>query len=129
MNNILLQQSFSDDLPHVVCDAEQVQQALLALEINAVEAMSNEGTLTVAVRRLSEQEVTVSLSDTGIGIRSEDLPHIFEPFFTTKKEGKGTGLGLAVVYGIVERHNGKIEVSSEPNKGTTFTITLPIQRE
>jgi len=128
MNNISLQQSFEENLPHVVCDAEQVQQALLALEINAVEAMQSEGVLTISIQRSTEKEIALKLSDTGVGIRNEDLPHIFEPFFTTKKEGKGTGLGLAVVYGIVERHNGKIDVVSEPNKGTTFTITLPIQK-
>lgn len=128
MNNISLRQTFGDDIPLVVCDAEQIQQALLALEINAVEAMQNEGMLEISVRKISEQELQILISDSGSGIRDEDLPHIFEPFYTTKKEGKGTGLGLAVVYGIIERHNGRIEAVSEINKGTTFTITLPIQR-
>jgi len=128
MNNISLHQSFDDHLPLVVCDGEQIQQALLAMEINAVESMQTEGRLEIAVKRSSEYEVKIILKDSGIGIREEDIPHIFEPFFTTKKEGKGTGLGLAVVYGIVERHNGKIEVASVLNQGTTFTITLPIKR-
>ncbi len=129
MNNIVLQQSFDDRLSFVVCDKEQLLQALLALEINAVEAMPNDGKLFIEVKKTGENELTIALSDSGIGIRNEDLPHIFEPFFTTKKEGKGTGLGLAVVYGIIERHNGKITVASQINKGTTFTITLPITRE
>ncbi len=128
IHNVSLQQSFEENMPLVVCDSEQIQQALLALEINAVEAMQNEGILTIEMKRPNDNEVTITMSDSGTGIRPEDLPHIFEPFFTTKKEGKGTGLGLAVVYGIIERHNGKIEVTSEPDKGTTFTITLPIQR-
>lgn len=128
MNNIILKVTYDDVLPLVMCDSEQIQQALLALQINAVEAMQNEGRMEIAVRRSSNDTVTITVSDTGIGIRSEDIEHIFEPFFTTKKEGKGTGLGLAVVYGIIERHNGTITVASEPIKGTTFTITLPIQR-
>jgi two-component system NtrC family sensor kinase len=129
MHNVVLQQSFDDQLSFVVCDSEQILQALLALEINAVEAMPHEGKLSIEVKKTDENELTIALSDSGIGIRDEDLPHIFEPFFTTKKEGKGTGLGLAVVYGIVERHNGTITVASHVNRGTTFTITLPIKRE
>ncbi len=129
IHNIILQQSMDDRLSFVVCDSEQILQALLALEINAVEAMPHEGKLSIEAKKTGENELTIALSDTGIGIRDEDLPHIFEPFFTTKKEGKGTGLGLAVVYGIIERHNGKITVVSQVNNGTTFTITLPIHRE
>jgi two-component system NtrC family sensor kinase len=128
MHNISRVMQLDPDVPEVDCDGEQIQQMLLALQINAVEAMQNEGTLTIALRRITEGVVTLTLSDTGIGIRAEDLPHIFEPFYTTKKEGKGTGLGLAVVYGIVERHHGTITVESAPNKGTTFKILLPIDR-
>jgi signal transduction histidine kinase len=69
--------------------------------------------------------VGIVIRDTGIGIPEEALPHIFEPFFTTKESGKGTGLGLAVVYGIVERHNGKITVQSKPTSGTVFTMVFP----
>ncbi len=128
MHNISRTMDLGDDVPEVVCDGEQIQQMLLALQINAVEAMQNEGTLAITLRRVSEGMIRLTLSDTGVGIRPEDLPHIFEPFYTTKKEGKGTGLGLAVVYGIVDRHHGTITVDSAPNKGTTFTITLPIDR-
>ena len=67
------------------------------------------------------------MSDTGTGIKEEDMPHVFEPFYTTKKDGKGTGLGLSVVYGIIERHNGTISVESKPGIGTSFIITLPRQ--
>lgn len=129
MNNISLHQSFDDQLSLVECDSEQILQALLALEINAVEAMPNEGKLSVELKKIEENKIAITISDSGIGIRDEDLPHVFEPFFTTKKEGKGTGLGLAVVYGIIERHNGNITVASQLNKGTIFTITLPINRE
>lgn len=128
MHNITLQRMVDVHLPLVVCDSEQIQQALLALEINAVESMINDGILTIGVRRADEEHIQITIADTGIGIRPEDMPHIFEPFYTTKKEGKGTGLGLAVVYGIVERHQGTIVAASEQYKGTTFTLTLPIRR-
>jgi two-component system NtrC family sensor kinase len=111
----------------VNCDPQQIEQALLALEINAVEAMPEGGTLTLRLERGPDGEhVRVVVSDTGCGIRQEDLPHIFEPFFTTKEGGKGTGLGLAVTYGIVQRHSGTIDVESALQSGTTFVITLPI---
>jgi len=127
IHSINLRTELAERLHTVTCDGEQIEQALLALEINAVEAMPQGGRLWLSAVNSSENEVTIKIADTGMGICNEDLPHIFEPFFTTKKEGKGTGLGLAVVYGIVERHGGKIEVSSAPNKGTTFAITLPVQ--
>lgn len=128
MNNIRLNAEFAADIPVCRCDEEQILQALLALEINAVEAMPQGGELRIEAFPTADA-VVIRIGDNGIGIHEEDLPHIFEPFFTTKKEGKGTGLGLAVVYGIIERHGGKITVESEHNKGTTFTITLPLQIE
>lgn len=110
----------------ILCDENQIQQALVALLVNAVEAMPGGGTITVsAFEQPGTDETGLRISDTGLGIRQEDLAHIFEPFFTTKKDGRGVGLGLSVVFGIVERHNGRISVSSEPGKGTTFTLFLP----
>ncbi len=129
MNNISLRYSAEEDLPQAVCDSEQILQALLALEINAVESMAHDGELSITVRKGEKNDCIITVGDTGVGIRPEDMEHIFEPFYTTKKEGKGTGLGLAVVYGIIERHHGTITVSSELNKGTTFTITLPLKRD
>ncbi len=70
--------------------------------------------------------ISLSISDNGSGISKEDMPHIFEPFFSTKHNASGIGLGLSIVHGIVENHKGKIEVESEPNQGTTITITLPL---
>jgi two-component system NtrC family sensor kinase len=103
-----------------------VQQALLALVMNAVEAMPHGGRLRVATGRDATRACgQVIINDDGPGIPEEVLPHIFEPFFTTKEEGKGVGLGLAIAFGIVQQHGGNIEVSSTPQKGTTFTVILP----
>jgi two-component system NtrC family sensor kinase len=114
-------------LPVIMCDPSQVEQALLALCINAVEAMPNGGTVTVRTYPMPDGGIATAVEDTGLGISDEVRAHIFEPFFTTKEEGegKGLGLGLAVVYGIVQRHNGTIDVASAPGQGTRFTLTLP----
>ncbi len=109
----------------ILCDGNQIQQALLALFVNAVESMSGGGTIQLVVDRDQAGNTVVRVSDTGTGITPEELPHIFEPFYTTKKEGRGIGLGLSVVYGIVERHGGAVKVQSEPGKGSTFTLTFP----
>jgi two-component system NtrC family sensor kinase len=109
----------------ILCDGNQIQQALLALFVNAVEAMNGGGTLRLVVDRDAAGSTIISVADTGTGIAAEELPHIFEPFYTTKKEGSGVGLGLSVVYGIVERHGGTVSVQSEPGKGTVFTLTFP----
>ncbi|HEY4613698.1 MAG TPA: HAMP domain-containing sensor histidine kinase [Bacteroidota bacterium] len=143
MHNIKLETSLPSTPPMVQCDANQLEQAFLAIEINAVEAMPGGGTLRVEVleeqatdspapmglapRPIGTSGLRLRFSDTGTGIRDEDLPYIFEPFYTTKHDGKGTGLGLAVVYGIIERHGGSIQVQSRVHQGTTFTITLPRQ--
>ncbi len=111
------------------CDPEQVEQALLALLVNAVEATGEGGRLTVRTWEdaAAPGAVRLSVSDTGVGMSPEVRKRIFDPFFSTKQETKGVGLGLAVVYGIVQRHEGRIEVESQPGQGTTFIITLPRQ--
>jgi two-component system NtrC family sensor kinase len=107
----------------IYCDASGIQHVLVALFINAIDAMTKGGRLKVETSLLDgNNEVRIVISDTGSGIPEETLPHIFEPFFSTKES---TGLGLAVVYGIVQQHKGEIEVESKLNQGTTFTITLP----
>ncbi len=108
-----------------VCDENQIQQALVALMVNAVEAMPGGGSIRLTVMRDGHGDLKIRLSDTGSGIAPEDLPHVFEPFYSTKKEGQGVGLGLSVVYGIVERHSGSIAVESKPGKGTSFVLTFP----
>ncbi len=126
ISKVELETSFPGDDVGLYCNANQVQQALIALFVNAVEAMPDGGTITVKVEKQTEAgDIVIKISDTGMGIAEEDIPHIFEPFFTRKKEGKGVGLGLSIVYGIIERHGGHITVDSELGAGTTFTITFP----
>ncbi len=108
----------------IVCDGKQLQQAIMAPCINAGEAMPNGGSLTIRTDG-NKDHVVIEITDTGGGISQDDLPRIFEPFFTTKGDESGVGLGLAVVYGIVQRHKGRVDVASDPGGGTTFTITLP----
>jgi two-component system NtrC family sensor kinase len=119
----------NETLPLVICDAQLIQQALVALVINACEAMpAGEGILEMCTQLSMEKSaVEVAIRDNGIGMDEETQKHIFEPFFTTKEQGKGVGLGLAVVYGIVQQHSGTIEVQSSPGKGTTFFIRLPLR--
>ncbi len=121
---IFMVEDLSDDLPLVNVDKNQLQQVFLNLTLNACEAMPNGGTLMVR-SDASNGRVRVTVTDTGCGIRREDLDKIFEPFFTSKPVGKGTGLGLSVSYGILQQHGGTLEVESEPGKGTTFVVTLP----
>jgi two-component system NtrC family sensor kinase len=112
---------------NIVCDAQQMKQALVALLINACEAINKgEGVIRVESRRLPDLcAVEIEISDNGVGMDEETKTQIFEPFFTTKEQGKGVGLGLAVVYGIVNGHSGEITVKSSPGIGTTFVIRLP----
>lgn len=127
IHNIVLREELNPDLPLIYCDANQLQQAFLAIAMNAVGSMPGGGTLKIeTIHRPSNGEVEVAISDTGVGIPLEVLPKIFEPFFTTKTEGKAVGLGLTVAYGIVQRHEGRILVDSQENRGTTFTVVLPI---
>ncbi|PWT95609.1 MAG: hypothetical protein C5B55_01055, partial [Blastocatellia bacterium] len=105
-------------------DAGQLQQAIIALATNGLDAMPEGGVLTLAAREQGPS-VLIEVTDTGFGIPVEDLGKIFEPFFTTKEVGKGTGLGLAVCYGILTEHGGTLDVQSSVGFGTTFTITLP----
>ncbi len=117
-----------DNLPPVSGDAGQLQQAIIALATNAVDAMPEGGTLTISARR-RQNEVLIELTDTGVGIAPEHITKIFEPFFTTKEVGRGTGLGLAVCYGILTEHGGSLDVQSALGAGSTFTITLPAVSE
>jgi two-component system NtrC family sensor kinase len=114
----------AEGLAPVSGDPGQLQQAIIALAANALDAMPERGILTISARNQTNA-VVVDVIDTGIGIPTENLPKIFEPFFTTKEVGRGTGLGLAVCYGILTEHGGTLDVQSSVGYGTTFTITLP----
>ncbi len=115
------------DVALISGDEGQLQQAVIALSTNAIDAMPNGGRLTLRTRN-DEGSVMVEVSDTGVGIAPEYLTRIFDPFFTTKEVGHGTGLGLAVCYGIVTEHGGRLDVQSTVGVGTTFTISLPAAR-
>ena len=113
-------------VPDIECVPSQLNQVFMNLIVNAAHAIEERGTITVRTGSDAEK-VWVEVVDTGSGISKDHLPRIFEPFYTTKPVGKGTGLGLSLSYGIVQRHRGSIEVTSEVGKGSCFRVTLPIQ--
>jgi two-component system, NtrC family, sensor kinase len=117
----------ASSLPHVLGSENKIQQVLFNLILNARDAMPSGGWLTLKTF-VEGRDVVVEVSDTGEGIPEADLPRIFDPFFTTKDVGQGTGLGLAVSYGIVQEHGGSIRASSARDQGTRFEVRLPIER-
>ena len=123
-NDIEIKFEIEENLPPVNADEGQMQQAIIALSTNAIDAMPNGGTLTYRAFAQTNR-VVLEVQDNGYGIAPDDLSKIFEPFFTTKEVGKGTGLGLAVCYGIVTEHDGRLSVRSNVGVGTTFSIFLP----
>jgi PAS domain S-box-containing protein len=126
LQNIQTNTDLDFKIPLIHGDFNQLQQAVINLLFNAIDAMPDGGTLVLASAfDPKTNAVEIRVADTGCGIPKENLPHIFEPFFTTKTEGKGLGLGLSTVFGIVDRHKGTIAVRSEVGQGTTFTIRLP----
>jgi PAS domain S-box-containing protein len=140
--HIKLTCNFQPDILNVSADIGCIEQVMINLAVNARDAMPNSGELTISTSRFTTDEQTlrhnpdvqpgeyvrVAVEDTGIGMTAEVITHIFEPFFTTKEVGKGTGLGLATVYGILKQHGGWIEVSSKPGKGSKFQFYLPVTR-
>jgi len=115
------------NLPDVSCDGSQMQQVIINLIMNATESMPDGGAIKVRTMLGKEKDTAVmEIEDAGVGIPEEQFSHIFDPFFTTKEKGKGIGLGLAVVYGIIDAHGGIVDVRSRIGKGTVFTVTLPI---
>ena len=117
-----------DDLPEIYADASQVHQVLVNLIVNAIQAMRDGGAVTIETRK-GHNSAWLIVRDTGCGMTDDVKQHIFNPFFTTKDVNEGTGLGLAVVHGIVASHNGHIVVNSAVNRGTTFEVELPIDGE
>jgi len=137
LGNIDLEKSLASGLPKVVADFDQIQQALMNVALNAIQAMPEGGRLTIETSlaegvRLGESTgdaVRIAISDSGQGIPEQHLEKVFAPFFSTKPKGKGVGLGLAAVQGIIERHKGELKVESELNEGTTLTMWLEAMDE
>jgi len=108
------------------CSPNQIKQACVAILVNASEAVTEAGEILFKTSNPDADTIKIDIVDNGSGISPEDIPHIFEPFFTTKRNGNGIGLGLSIVHGIIQSHNGKIDIKSEPGKGTTISIIMPL---
>ena len=129
IHKIALHKDIADNLPRINGDLRKLQQVFLNLIINAEQAIGDFGRISIKASTTDNGYVQVNIRDTGPGISPDNLDRIFDPFFTTKEAGKGTGLGLAIVYGIVEKHGGYIEVASKLDRGTTFSVYLPLYKE
>jgi signal transduction histidine kinase len=125
--NITLDLDIPADLPPLVTDRGKVQQIFLNLINNAFQAVFDGGHIAIRARQVQNRQIAVAVSDDGCGISEENLQKIFDPFFSTKKNSGGSGLGLSITYGLVQRLGGQIAVESELGKGTTFTVTLPVE--
>jgi PAS domain S-box-containing protein len=126
--NVSIEVNLQPELPLVKGDLNKLEQCIVNILNNAMDAIPDKGHVRVesALSSKNDKRIVIRISDSGIGIASEDLPKIFDPFFTTKPVGKGTGLGLSISYGIIKEHGGTLKVSSIPKEGTTFTICLPV---
>jgi len=124
--NINFLHDFSANADLIYCNPNQIKQACIALLVNASEAMTENGEITIRTKNPDAESVIFEIVDNGVGIAEEDIPHIFEPFFSTKQDVRGIGLGLAIVHGIIQNHKGRIHVDSELNQGTTISINLPL---
>ena len=123
--SILIEKDLAGGIPDILVDPDQIQQVFVNIILNAAEAMTKGGTLTIrSMRSVDGGSIVITLADTGNGISEEVRERIFDPFYTTKEHG--TGLGLSISYGIIEQHGGSIGVDSVMGKGSTFTISLPI---
>jgi signal transduction histidine kinase len=120
--------SYDPDISYVECYPGQLSQVLMNILSNAIQAIDGQGTITVKTE-LSGKEAKITISDTGKGIPNDELDNIFDPFYTTKEVGEGTGLGLSISYGIIQEHNGRIDVESKMGVGTSFKIFIPIRQE
>ena len=130
INRIEIIEEFDQDLPLMDGSEDQIRQVIMNLISNAVESMRTTSEKKLTVKTCTTEEgIGMEIADTGTGIPNEVMSNIFEPFYTTKKKGKGVGLGLSVVYGIINEHKGKIYVDSTPEKGTCFSINLPLKMD
>ena len=125
-SNIKVETALEGTLPEIMASTNQMRQVMLNMFKNAKEAMPGGGSLNVRTSR-EDHKILIQIQDTGVGIPEDLRNKIFEAFFTTKQKVKGVGLGLSVCYGIIKDHGGEIKVESEEGKGTSFTISLPIE--
>ncbi|MFZ4520422.1 MAG: sensor histidine kinase [Bacteroidales bacterium] len=124
--NIIFVSDFSAKTDLIYCSPNQIKQACMAMLVNASEAARDNGEILMKTRNPDDESICFEISDNGLGIAPEDIPHIFEPFFSTKQDASGIGLGLAIVHGIIQNHKGKIQVKSELGLGTTLVVTIPV---
>jgi signal transduction histidine kinase len=125
---IIVEKNFAAYMPAIMVVKDQICQVLLNLLTNARDACKNGGTIKISTE-VRDKRIAISVEDSGCGIETDHLDKIFKPFFTTKQDLSGTGLGLAVSLGIIEKHEGTISVESQLQNGSVFTITLPIMPE
>jgi len=112
----------------IFCSPNQIKQACIALLVNASEAVTENGEITMRTINPDKDTIRIEITDNGSGISPEDIPHIFEPFFSTKRDARGIGLGLPIVHGIVQNHYGKVEIDSEVGRGTTISMIFPLRK-
>ena len=124
--NISFVKGFTAKSDLISCSPNQIKQAYVAMLVNASEAVTENGEIVLKTSNPDKDTIKIEISDNGIGMSAEDIPHVFEPFFSTKQKTHGIGLGLPIVHGIIQSHKGKIQVKSEPGQGTTISITLPL---
>jgi two-component system NtrC family sensor kinase len=124
--NIAFQSDFSAKSDLVYCSPNQIKQACVALIVNSTEAIKENGEISLKTSNPDKDTIQIDVTDNGIGIHPDDIPHIFEPFFSTKQGESGIGLGLPIVHGIIQNHKGKIQVKSEPGQGTIISLILPL---
>ena len=128
ISDIIFRTDFSAKSDLISCSENQIKQACIAILLNASEAMSDNGEIWMKTTNPEKDIIKLEITDNGVGIAPEDIPHVFEPFFSAKQKSSGIGLGLAIVHGIAQSHNGKVEVDSEMGKRTTISIFLPIKK-
>ena len=127
-DRVEIKKSYDENIPYIQCYSGQLSQVFMNIFSNAIQAIEGKGTISVKTQ-LSGDEAEIIISDSGKGIPDDILDNIFDPFYTTKEVGKGTGLGLSISYGIIQEHNGRIDVESELSKGSTFKISIPIRQK
>ena len=126
-SRVKIEKKYDKDMPKILCYPSQLNQVFMNVLSNAAHAISAEGTITIKTKAISSNKVEIRIKDTGKGMDEETREKIFDPFFTTKGVSRGTGLGMSISYGIIQKHGGDIQVTSKLNRGTEFIIQLPVR--